>query len=247
MNRTICFNNSLSHTLQPPLELDPRKVYNIALLRGQFVLSYDTISAALDNHTFAWRADPADPWTGATVEGGHYSIYNLQEYLQTVMGAGSILLRRNSWNGRARVVPLSGHQIRLDKLAPVLGFAVGTVITGATGGSAPVDFTGGVTALNLTCPSLLSGTDTRHDAHNGPGILSTHGLLHTEPYGVADLVANGLCVDLKMASRQVVDEIRLQLTDQNLKPVKLKNSMSTFWLRIRDMGYSSDGMRKTTG
>ena len=245
MTHTVVFNNITKQDLQPPISLDYRRTYTLSLLKGEFVYSWDTISAALGNNGYRWRADPADPWIDATVPDGCFSLHNLETYLRTVLGEANISLLESSWNGRARVRVDNGHEIELGTLGLALGFAAGTAVTAETEGSAAVDLTGGVTAVNLTCPWLVTGSTSHHPASNaGGGVIATLSLPNAAPYRVCDLVSNGVTTALAMESRQSVTKISLDLVDQELRPIRLRSPVATYWLRIADAGLSAAGARK---
>ncbi len=247
MTHTVVFNNITTQNLQPPITLDYRRTYTLSLLKGEFVYSWDTISAALGNNGYRWRADPADPWIDATVPDGCFSLHNLETYLRTVLGEANISLLESSWHGRARVRVANGHEIELGTLGAALGFAPGTAVTGEAEGSAPVDLTGGVTAVNLTCPILVSGSTSHHPAGNaGGGVIATLSLPNSAPYGVCDLVSNGVSAALGMESMQSITKIRLELLDQELRKIKLRSGIATYWLKISDAGVSAAGARKAT-
>ena len=212
------------------LKLDPKKEYEIALLKASIWYSYYNVSSTYSNNTLRYSADGGSTFNNVVFDNGIYGIGDLNRVLNEKMKANgdysvvngvdtfNISILPNFQTLKVKVTVSNNYQLDLttSSLRELLGFS-STIVTTTQEGTELADITRGVSSLVLKL-SIVSGNSSFSNGTASNIIFSF--VPNVSPGSINSIdVPYPIYVDIN--TRNYIDHMRFNLVDNQDRPVYL--------------------------
>lgn len=237
-------------SLTPPIELDKRKSWEVALVGGAYTNTISNVSAAIGNNTFRYSHNSGANWTVVTLSPGGYSVADVDRFLKESLHANNHYTESPPGSG-IYVYPINlGIDLALYRVTVSLsaGFYIDFSNNGTSTLYQLLGFAG--------APITTSGTTI---APNGARIYNDIQQLYVKTdiidngirinnnatSGIIRSVANlnfGLPVEFKDPSgdytyypvkSHYIESIRMQMLDMKMRVVEFAGDNVTYILKFR--------------
>lgn len=235
-------DDNVTFQISPPVKLDPNYNWECGLWSLSAWNTQNNISPQLNNNQL--RYYNGTTWKPITLITGSYDIIELNDTIQNIMFLNGdynsaesttdkpvyyITFVPNNATGllTIEIAPASGYQfdISIGNFSRMLGFTPQILTTSATG-TMIVDVTNGVDSWHVHC-SIAGGS---FDGGVESDIL--YGFVPASPKGYEVIEAPNNVMFFPV-NTNVINSIRMQLTDQNNNPVDLNGNHITYRIVIR--------------
>ncbi len=225
-----------------PLLLDPEARYECSLLKATIPKGWNNISVALTNNLIEIGG------TFVTLPDGHYNLDTVEMYIKDWITDNHSLALSNEfkieplyYNAGCKITAPSTLSVKVLGICSVLGFVLNTTIAAGnrTYGTSPVDFSGGVSEIEVMCNLVDSKYCRANDRREG--LLYTSSPLGGDPYSRVNLVdTTHHYVPISQTDR--IHKIEISLKNQNGTLIELNdfpaNLSSEFVIGIKKVNKS---------
>lgn len=222
MSRTFTLKGKksvLTATFFPPIKLEENRDYSIALIDLEF---YNSLCNVYESCNMFYYGDRV-----ITIPTGAYEIEQLEKYLQEKLGEDALSITPNIPTQQAVIRTKKVIDFKKpDTIGPMLGFGQRTLLPGGVHLSdSQVEITK-VVAIMVDC-NLVTGA-----YFNGTEYHTIHMFPPTTPpgYKIIEIPRNVLYLPVKT---KVIDNITVKLTDQDGRPLDLRNETVTVRLHLK--------------
>ena len=214
-------------TFNPPIKLDPKKRYELALLNLETYYSFPNISE--QNNQFRYRVNKKSPWKTFGIPKGCYEILGINDAIQSEIGNTDVVLKPNL--NTLRCILCIENELEIDFSIPncinsVLGFDSKIYAKGTHSGERSVDI--------LRINSILVHTDIITNAYQDgrmepiiysffPNVSPGQKIVEVQK----NLIYSPLTVD-------TIQRMSTWLTDQDSLPLDLQGETLTIRFHLRE-------------
>jgi hypothetical protein len=213
-----------------PIELTD-KPYEVALIKATVWYSWFNIASYYNNNSFKYFN--GTEWKDVEIPDGNYSLDELNKFIQRILIQNAddpdLICFIPNYSTLRLIISLKPSvqmNLKFGTLHEVLGYEK-TIVTESSEGSKTVDITRGVNSILIHC-SLISSS-----YNNGVTSDILYSFLPDKPPGNLLDISPNTPIYLPINEICQIKSIRMRITDQQNRPVRLNGEHATYLLHFR--------------
>jgi hypothetical protein len=213
-----------------PIDLTDKK-YEVALIKATIWYSWFNIASYYNNNSFKYFNGTT--WKDVEIPDGNYSLDELNKFIQRTLINNvdepdhiSFIPNYSTLKLIITLKPNVQINLRFGTLHEILGFDK-TIVTQSSEGSKTVDITRGVNSI-LIHSSLISSS-----YNNGVASDILYSFLPDKPPGNLLDISPNTPIYLPINEVSQIESIRMRITDQQNRLVRLNGEHATYLLHLR--------------